>query len=595
MNVKILISYNKLHTLLQNDILTPIQTGRAVADEVFENMIGDDTGENISDQNPKFSELSAQYWAWKNYEKIGNPDWIGHMQYRRHFIFNENAVFDVKTPNNQLNGFSVKFISHIADNYIENIGLTEASIETALRGCDIVVVKKADMRCIGCKNAKEDFLKNVPGAQEYDYDLLMDVIEKEHPDYKDVIKQFYDEPYRYFYHMFVMKKSLFFEYNELIFPILFKLDKKIDYSRRGTRGKRVLGYLGEFLLSLFVMKKNSERYKIKEFYSTCILNDNKQISIPYVPSSFVYIANKYEINNVICSSLSFDENIITNKRENLIIFCENANHNDIRKILSLNLKNFNLYVFEIPNEPKVNNDMQCTFLRILLSLKNIPHLVFVHPRVLFAKNVDFSKYLNNSIYAAKHPSIGYAINHDTNIHAYIENIIGLKNAYYYFSDKIFILNWSDVIKKHVNACLDKIPFVIKLQQDILNFLFKNMIEYLPENFLMECSSIERKKYFTEKEFVESLKKACALYFTDANDENAFLAKNIFLRYLMKSPLQKGYLLHLIKSDVNQKPISKWTYFRYKLLAKITWGRRRKHYKQKRREAKAVLKNRKERR
>lgn len=595
MNVKILITYNKFHTILKNDVLTPIQTGRAVADEIFENMIGDDTGENISDLNPKFSELSAQYWAWKNYDKIGNPDWIGHMQYRRHFIFNENAAFDVKTPCNQLNGFSVKFVSHIADNYIENIGLTEESIKTALKDGDIVVVKKADMRYIGCKNAKEDFLRNVPGAQESDYNLLMDVIEKEHPDYKDVIKKFYDEPYRYFYHMFVMKKSLFFEYNEFIFHILFQLDEKIDYSRRGTRGKRVLGYLGEFLLSLFVMKKNTEGYKIKEFYSTCILNDNERISIPHVSSSFVYIANQSEIGNVICSSLSLDENIITNKRENLIIFCENVNLSDIRKILSLNLKNFNLYVFEISNEQKNKNDTKRTFLKILLSLKNISHLVFLHPRVLFSKNIDFYKYLNNGIYAAKHPVIGYAINHDTNIHAYIENIIGLKNAYDYFSDKIFILNQSDVIQKHVDACLDKISFVIKSPQDILNFLFKNMTEYFPENFLMECSSIERRKYFSEKEFVQSLKSASALYFTNDGDENAFFAKNLFFRYLRKSPLYEAFLLNLIRKGEKRIPVTKWTYFRYKLLAKITWGKRRMHYKQECREAKAVLKNRKERR
>ena len=29
-------------------------------------MIGDDTGDNISDRNPQYCEMTAQYWAWKN-------------------------------------------------------------------------------------------------------------------------------------------------------------------------------------------------------------------------------------------------------------------------------------------------------------------------------------------------------------------------------------------------------------------------------------------------------------------------------------------------------------------------------------------------
>lgn len=71
--------------------------------------------------------------------------------------------------------------------------------------------------------------------------------------------------------------------------------------------------------------------------------------------------------------------------------------------------------------------------------------------------------------------------------------------------------------------------------------------------------------------------------------------DIWWHYARKSPFYELLLLRLVTLAKKQKVITKWTYFRYKLLAKITWGRRRKHYKQKRREAKAVLKNRKERR
>ena len=87
MSIKIFISYHDEHPLIQSDILTPIQTGCADAPKLFKGMLRDDTGDNISQHNRKYCELTAQYWVWKNYDKIGNPDYVGFMHYRRHFMF----------------------------------------------------------------------------------------------------------------------------------------------------------------------------------------------------------------------------------------------------------------------------------------------------------------------------------------------------------------------------------------------------------------------------------------------------------------------------------------------------------------------------
>ena len=57
--IKILVTYKDRHKIIASDIFTPIQTGRAIADEVFGEMIGDDTGEHISNKNPYFCEMSA--------------------------------------------------------------------------------------------------------------------------------------------------------------------------------------------------------------------------------------------------------------------------------------------------------------------------------------------------------------------------------------------------------------------------------------------------------------------------------------------------------------------------------------------------------
>ena len=105
-NIKILVCYHKKDNLFKNEVLVPIHCGRALACEaskdgkiseedyrwMLDNMIGDDTGDNISDLNREFNEMTAIYWAWKNYDKLGNPDYIGLNHYRRLFNIDFNNL-----------------------------------------------------------------------------------------------------------------------------------------------------------------------------------------------------------------------------------------------------------------------------------------------------------------------------------------------------------------------------------------------------------------------------------------------------------------------------------------------------------------------
>lgn len=92
--IKLLICYHRSAPLLNDEILTPIHVGRRGAENdswLSENMIGDDTGENISGYNNCYNELTAVYWAWKNYDKLGSPEYIGLAHYRRHFVLDESG------------------------------------------------------------------------------------------------------------------------------------------------------------------------------------------------------------------------------------------------------------------------------------------------------------------------------------------------------------------------------------------------------------------------------------------------------------------------------------------------------------------------
>lgn len=83
--IKILVACHKPGPVYHNDIYTPIHVGKAISrykDEMAD-MIGDNTGDNISEKNPYYCELTAQYWAWKNLHDV---EYVGFCHYRRFLI-----------------------------------------------------------------------------------------------------------------------------------------------------------------------------------------------------------------------------------------------------------------------------------------------------------------------------------------------------------------------------------------------------------------------------------------------------------------------------------------------------------------------------
>lgn len=55
----------------------------------------DDTGENVSQYNQYINDYSLTYWAAKNYDKLGSPEYIGFAQYRR-ILMHEDYMLQPK-------------------------------------------------------------------------------------------------------------------------------------------------------------------------------------------------------------------------------------------------------------------------------------------------------------------------------------------------------------------------------------------------------------------------------------------------------------------------------------------------------------------
>ncbi len=274
MKIKIFVSYKGKRKVLNNDIITPIQTGRAIADEIFTEMIGDDTGDNISNKNSKYCELTAQYWVWKHYEEIGNPEYIGFMHNRRQFIF-DNTLKHL--PYTWLPNAKFYFVDDIPDNYIDHFS-EDKIIPYLEKVPDCITFPKVNIRHVTYQpDMYHHFYLGLPHQKQVVFNTLKQVIKEKFPNYIDTFENFERDTFMYCCNSFIMPKDLFFEYSAFLFGVLEEVEMKIDSSQYDDKELRFLGFCGEYLLSVFIMQKQKNpQFKIIELPATFISNDYKK-------------------------------------------------------------------------------------------------------------------------------------------------------------------------------------------------------------------------------------------------------------------------------------------------------------------------------
>ena len=100
--VRIYCMAHKKYEKLNNDIYIPLQVGAAL-----HNSLGyhsDNTGDNISERNPYYSELTGLYWLYKN---DSDCDITGLCHYRRYFINERNEVLLKEDIEHILNEYDI--------------------------------------------------------------------------------------------------------------------------------------------------------------------------------------------------------------------------------------------------------------------------------------------------------------------------------------------------------------------------------------------------------------------------------------------------------------------------------------------------------
>lgn len=261
---RILICYHKPWPVVENEVVTPIHLGRALyrpgqtgTDPELERellaMPGDDSGDNISELNPRFSELTAMYWAWKNYAALGNPDYFGIMHYRRFLDF-------INSPK--------ELDYHLADMDLLDRGLFSARVVRAA-AADYDLCVRAP---IAIYRKQGDAFEAVTVQDNYaavhylkDLELAYALLLEKYPEYSAEVKEYAASRKHYLCNLFLMRKDLFFYYAKWLFSILFEVDRRIDYSGYSDYQRRGVAFLSERLSGVFYLKmKKRAQVRMKE-------------------------------------------------------------------------------------------------------------------------------------------------------------------------------------------------------------------------------------------------------------------------------------------------------------------------------------------
>ena len=199
-----------------DSIYLPMHVGKAGKASI--GYQGDDTGDNISERNDCYCELTGLYWAWKNLK----ADYKGLVHYRRHFtrgnpwLFKRHSVYG------------------------------RDDFEKMLKKSDILV---PDLRRYYIETNLSHY---VHAHHKRDVMMLRKVLEERQPGALSCFDRVMRRNGAHMFNMMVMRDTFFDAYAAWLFDLLFELEARIDISGYDNYQRRVFGYIGELLLDVWL-------------------------------------------------------------------------------------------------------------------------------------------------------------------------------------------------------------------------------------------------------------------------------------------------------------------------------------------------------
>lgn len=225
-------------------LATAVQGGAALHPHVEGTRPDIGAGGSISDKNPAYCELTVQYYAWKNVE----ADYYGFCHYRRFFGFGART----RRPYLALGRLGEKKARRLLS------APEEITARIAGECWDVIAVRPEDMG----ESVREQYEGSAHCYGE-DLSLFEQLLCQMHPHLAKHADAYLSQQKQYFCNMFIMRREIFFDYCEHLFPLLEEFDRhKIPHG--DFQSDRTDGYLAERFFGIYLSYLREGQKRILE-------------------------------------------------------------------------------------------------------------------------------------------------------------------------------------------------------------------------------------------------------------------------------------------------------------------------------------------
>lgn len=223
------ITHKQFNTFDKKNYI-PILVGAKKNNNFTNDYIHDDIKDNISCLNDSYCEMTGMYWLWKNCSDY----YIGISHYRRYFA-KIKKIFE----------FRGRYISLSKHPYEI---CTYDELISELESVDFVV-KKSEYR----KETLDVIFKKLGDEL---WDNLKNSFAELYPQYVSNFCEIEKSHTHFNCNMMVTTKEKYDDYCEFLFSIAFKMDENHKYKTGHRYHNREIGYIGEFILKLWININN---------------------------------------------------------------------------------------------------------------------------------------------------------------------------------------------------------------------------------------------------------------------------------------------------------------------------------------------------
>lgn len=478
--------------IIDNPLYIPVRCGAVYDEREGITMLGDDTGDNISEKRMSFCELTVQYWAWKNVK----ADYYGLCHYRRFLSFSDTQYEKVDSYNN--------IIEHtFSDDFISKFGLDLENVQDKIQGFDIISL--VPMKLNELEHMRNvtvyDSLKNNPVVFPIDaVNQFVAILKSKYPDLSQDIDAYLNGFVWRAFNCYILKKEYFFEYCEMLYDVLFELEKQIDLTKYNQEQYRIIGYMGEVMFAVYynyigrtknvrttelqlVRVEYTDKYS--EIYPAFSRNNIPVLmasSNEYVPFLSVLLQS-IKVNS--SADYNYDITVISkgirehNKKilRNMLSTHKNFSLRFVHAEVYLSGRNFHTAMHITP----------MTYLRLAMLdiLKNYDKAIYLDCDVVV--NSDIAELYNTNldgkyIGAAVDTVMAGWCNFEGNPQIeYNKNILGLKHEFQYFNAGIIVVNLAEFRKDYTTRQLMDMAASKAwkwFDQDVLNIVCEGKVQFL---------------------------------------------------------------------------------------------------------------------